>query len=193
MVFTQAQKNDINEIAKKTLKDNLEDNNFLDVIATKLSNMVMAKIEDKLQQLIDKCDALEKSNTLLKEQNEELLNSLDDLQQYTRRNSLRIFGLKEDNNENVDQAVINICKDKLGVAISADNIDRCHRLGAFRPDAIKPRAIIVKFISYGYRAKVFQEKKKLKGSGITIREDLTRARVEVLNSACDQFGFKKIN
>lgn len=192
MVFTQAQKNDIKDIAKKSFNDNLEDEKFLDIIATKLSNMVMVKIGDKLQQLMDKCEALEKSNTRLKEENEELATSLDELQQYTRRNSLRIFGLKEEKNENVDQAVVNILNDKLGVAISIDNIDRCHRLGAFRPGSQKPRAIIIKFTSYRYRAKVFHEKKKLKGSGITIREDLTRARMEILNNAYEQFGFKNV-
>ncbi|KAF5282232.1 hypothetical protein FQR65_LT14400 [Abscondita terminalis] len=176
MVFTQGQQNDIKEIAIKSFSDNFEDEKFLDVIATKLSNMVMAKIEDKLQQL----------------ENDELSKAFDDLQQYTRRNSIRIFGLKEDRNENVDQAVISLFNDKLGVQLSVDNIDRCHRLGVVQPGVKKPRAVIVQFTSYRYRAKVFKEKKKLKGSGITIREELTRARLELLNKSCEKFGFKNV-
>ena len=44
----------------------------------------------------------------------------------------------------------------------------------------KARPIIVKFTSYAYRRETFKNKKKLKGSAVSIAKDLTRTRAILL-------------
>ncbi|KAG8329928.1 hypothetical protein J6590_075273 [Homalodisca vitripennis] len=79
---------------------------------------------------------------------------------------------------------------------SEDDICRSHRIGAKskpQPDGtVKHRPIIVRFIKYRDRRKVFGEKKKLRGSGFIFREDLTKARLDVYRRAVAMFGLKKI-
>ncbi|KAK4874019.1 hypothetical protein RN001_013379 [Aquatica leii] len=183
MVFTQAQKTDISEITKSVLCDV----DFLKIIADKVSELVMIRIEDKMNQLLTKCDNMEKTIKNYETDNEILRNKLDDLEQYTRRNSLRIWGIKEERNENVENQVLNVCNNQLGLTLSNNDIDRCHRIGM---QGNKTRPIIVKFIGYRQRAMVFSAKKKLKGTGVQIREDLTKNRATLLHCASERFGFK---
>ena len=53
----------------------------------------------------------------------------------------------------------------------------------------KRRPIIVKFISYNDCREVFNNKKGLKGTGISITDSLTAGRMLQLKNARDQFGF----
>ena len=83
----------------------------------------------------------------------------DRLERYTRRNSLRISGVPEENNEDVCEKVLNLCNAKLRVPVEVSDIERVHRLG--RPGE-SPRQILVKFATYGTRASVFKAKAVLR-------------------------------
>ncbi|KAJ4430416.1 hypothetical protein ANN_22632 [Periplaneta americana] len=76
----------------------------------------------------------------------DLANKIDDLQQYQMRQSIRIFGIPEESGENAD---------KIAVIWPETSAEMC---------------------SYRNRSEVFFNKKKLKGSGMVIREDLTTVR-----------------
>ena len=58
----------------------------------------------------------------------------DDLEQYTRRNSVRLTGLTETTYENVYDTAMTVFNEEMGVCppITADEIDRIHRVG--KPD-----------------------------------------------------------
>ena len=58
----------------------------------------------------------------------------DALEQYTRRNSLRISGLKELQNENPLQVILTLWNSRLRVKpeVTISDIDRVHRIG--KPD-----------------------------------------------------------
>ena len=100
---------------------------------------------------------------------------IDDLEQYSRRNNLRIScSVKENSNENTDNIVTDIIAKDLGVNIDINEIDRSHRVGKPSGNG-KPRTILVKFISYRARDKLYSARKKSK-SGIFVSEDLTRRR-----------------
>jgi len=63
---------------------------------------------------------------------------LDNLEQYTRRNSIRIFGVPEvktngNTRENTDETVIKIIGEKLNVDIKPEEICRSHRITAAKP------------------------------------------------------------
>lgn len=118
----------------------------------------------------------------------------DELEQYQRRNNLRIFGVDETQGEDTDRIVEELCRSKLGVDLLPTSICRSHRVGRQPqpgPDGKKRhRAIIVRFTSYQVRRQVYATKKNLKGSGVTIREDLTVRRSEVLRTATATHGVR---
>eukprot|EP00057_Strongylocentrotus_purpuratus_P006923 XP_011661397.1 PREDICTED: uncharacterized protein LOC105436982 [Strongylocentrotus purpuratus] len=101
----------------------------------------------------------------------------NDLQQYSRRSSLRIFGVTETPNETTDQIVCKIAADQLRIALSPGDIDRSHRVG--KPGGRHHRAIIVKFCSYRKRTEIIQARRSLKNTGITIQEDLTQHNAQL--------------
>ncbi|KAK3921949.1 LINE-1 type transposase domain-containing protein 1 [Frankliniella fusca] len=109
----------------------------------------------------------------------------DDLEQRNRLENLRIFGIKEEAKEDTNQLVLDVAM-KIGIySLEKHHISRSHRVGKKHSD--KPRAIIVKFVSYADRQKLFEAKKKLKGSNISIREDLTSIRQAILRKAHEKF------
>jgi hypothetical protein len=112
----------------------------------------------------------------------------DELEQYQRRNNVRIFGVLEANDEDTDNIVLSIAS-KIGVNVTRGDIDRSHRVGT---KSGRPRPIIVKFVSYQKRATFFGAKRHLRGSGTTVREDLTAQRLHVLRAAVEKYGLHNV-
>ena len=79
---------------------------------------------------------------------------LDEHEQYTRRNSLRISGIKETGNEDVGAKVLDLCNKQLGVKITSAKIDRVHSVGPPRQKQSRP--VLVKFTTYHARQVVFK-------------------------------------
>ena len=104
-------------------------------------------------------------------------------EQYSRRNCLRITGLKETTGENTDDMIIKLANEKLNVELTLPEIDRSHRIGSKKPTKI--RSIIVKFATYRSRAAVIKQRRRLKDSGIVLREDLTKQNRDLLKSATE--------
>lgn len=171
-----------------------------------ITDEVIAKICEKLQSTLtpiieniveNKCTAILNSvnaiSKLVQDNKtcfEKYDKRLDELEQYSRRNNLRIFGIEEKAGEDTDQSIINFVQQKLSLTISINEIDRSHRVGLSRNG--KPRAILVKFVSYRCRAEVFKRKKLLKNSPISIKEDLTIYRSNVLREAVKKFGVANV-
>ena len=99
---------------------------------------------------------------------EVLKNSLDRQQQYSRRNCVLIYGIPEQKGEDMDEQALKIIREELGETVEKSDLDRAHRIGAFKEDKSRFRSIIVKFSRYNVREKVFKNKKKLKGIGYSI-------------------------
>lgn len=114
---------------------------------------------------------------------------IDQLEQYSRKNNLRLFGIPEANSENTDNLIVNLCKEKLGIDINKEDIDRSHRVGS---DNKTTRAILVKFVSYRVKNDVYRKKKLLKGSKIVIKEDITKHRMELYQKAVDKYGQRMV-
>ena len=88
---------------------------------------------------------------------ESLKGCLDRQEQYSRRNCLLIHGLPESENENTDELVIDAIKEKMGEEIEKNEIDRSHRIGSPKNNG-KSRPIIIKFLRYNTRCKIFKNK-----------------------------------
>ena len=107
------------------------------------------------------------------------LSSLVDRQeQYSRRNCILIHGVKENQNEDTDEVVVNKVKSEMDLEISPADIDRTHRIGL--PSKSKNRPIIFKFVRYMDRRRVFTNKKRLKGKDMSVTKSLTKTRMNVL-------------
>ena len=127
------------------------------------------------------------------QQQQLLLNSQNDqLEQYSRRWSIRVKGLGEgdlsglecDAEETNEQQVNKIIKlvGASGVTIQPTDISICHRVGPKVRDGqrIRKRHVICRFISRTTKASVINNARNLKSSdefkGVYINEDLTRLR-----------------
>ena len=115
----------------------------------------------------------------------------DESEQHSRRNCLLVHGVEEQEEENSDNIVLNVIKKHLDIELSVKDLDRSHRI-VKRNSSSKRRPIIVKFISYSDRREIFKNKKRLKGTGVSITESLTAERMRQLKIARDQFGFKDV-
>ena len=113
---------------------------------------------------------------------ESLKGCLDRQEQYSRRNCFLFHGFPESKNENTDEIVIDTIKEKMGEIIENNEIDRLHRLGAPKNNG-KSRPIIIKFVRYNTRCRIFKNKKELKGKSISITERLTKKRIKALKKA----------
>ena len=139
----------------------------------------------------DAITTLEDKYSTFYETHKALQIKLDDLEQYSRRNCLIIHGLDDSNDyreppESVVVSRLNTAMPNLHICMK--DIDRVHRLGKPQQSPHKsrkqrPRPMIVKFVSYQHRAKAFQEKRLLKGTGMGITESLTPARLALLKTA----------
>lgn len=103
----------------------------------------------------------------LKSDIRQLKSELNVIEQYSRRNCVRIFGLKELSNEDTNVLIKELTQDKLGVNLQPTFIDRSHRLG--KPDSKGCRAIIVKFTNHAAKDHILKARRKLKGSGTVIK------------------------
>ncbi|XP_065642544.1 uncharacterized protein LOC136074167 [Hydra vulgaris] len=95
-----------------------------------------------------------------------------DLENRSRRNNLRIDGIKENPEENwsdCEKAVKDIFKTKLNI-LSEVVVERAHRVGAVK-DNKTPRSIVLKLLNYHDKNKILSSVNKLKGTGIYIKED----------------------
>lgn len=151
---------------------------------------VIEAVKESYQSLSDEVKSLREENELLKILNGELEKKVSDvvdanetLEQYGRRNSVRISGVPVRQNEVTDEIVLDIAQ-ALGVAMDVSEIDRSHRVG--KPTN-RNRDILVKFVSYRSRQKLYSRRKDLRDNDATmgtfINEDLTRCRSNILYEA----------
>ena len=123
----------------------------------------------------EKIIELEESNHLLKMEN-------NSLEQYGRRNNILIVGVPETPNESAEQTSKNAAE-LLNAKLPNTNIRRCdidiaHRLGPKQD--VKPRTVIMRFVSRMTRDSIMRCRKHLKGTNIFINEDLTKLNHKVL-------------
>ena len=98
-----------------------------------------------------------------------------------------LHGVPETERENTTDKFVSTISTRLALKFDGLAIRRSHRLGKPRTDG-KPRAIIVRFWSSALRNDIYRNKKKLKGSGILITENLTVRRLDIMKEARTKYG-----
>ena len=134
---------------------------------------------------------LKEEVTYLRGKVDDITAETDRQEQYSSRNCLLIRGLPETKNENTDLLAMGVIETKMDIKITDNNIDRTHRIGKPKNNG-KPRPVIIKFVRYNNRKKVFSSKKLLKDSGVSITEILTAFRLKKLTIARETFGFRNV-
>ena len=107
----------------------------------------------------------------------------DRLQQYSRTESVRIFGIRQaegETAEQVEQKALGVFKEA-GADVKEEDIAAVHRVGKVGRGL---RPILVKFVSRRKRREVMEKKKSLKGKDgyqkVYINDDLTPLRAKLL-------------
>ena len=105
----------------------------------------------------------------------------DRLQQYTRRENIRISGIIETDGERLKTKIIEL-EEEMDLHITERDINVCHRLGANKGN--RTRAIIVRFFARDIKHDFLVNKNKLRNKenyrGVYINEDLTPLRSKLL-------------
>ena len=114
---------------------------------------------------------------------------LENQEQYSRRTSLRFHNIsvpvdaagKIIHPVNTDDLILNICNQKLNLGIQKEDISRSHFIGNVRNGKSQ---VIVRFLSYRIRERVYNAKKNLKGNTdkIFITENLTKYRTSMVKT-----------
>ena len=183
-----------------TKSDVCELRDEMERLRTSLTNR-MDKLEGAVFNLENDRDQLKTEMTQLKKENADLhqqLNQqtkatadlkrgLNDQEQHGRQWNLRVYGVKESPGETAED-----CRERcralfstqLGVPTEMSDIEVAHRSGkpATLGSDARPRPIIARLFSRRHRGEVLSVRKKLKGSGVSVGEDLTLANYKLLRS-----------
>lgn len=122
---------------------------------------------------------------------EKLEQQLEKNEQFSRSLNIRIFGIPEEDNENLHSVIINLFHKKLKLnSISESDIKKCHRVASrnINADNSRPPAILVRFFADKVRTLVLKNRNNLKSTGIQIQEDLTQFRLRLLADAAKKFS-----
>ena len=132
-----------NEKELNDLKDSL--------IKTKNENKTL---KDFLEETRRELKAVKDDFREQKEETEQLWSAFDDLEQYTRKNSLEIHGIPQNAYSDTDTAVIKVAE-ALNITVEPEDIEISHKLR-------RGTAIIVKFCSHKVKSKIYKERVELK-------------------------------
>nr|CAI5870495.1 unnamed protein product [Callosobruchus analis] len=201
MVITREIREEIKHSVSTSITSLLKDDEFIVRIVQKVSDGVIKTVEDRLSRLEEKVNRLTDNSTViqdlkaevnaLKSENDYLLKKQDELDQAKRSNNLRFFQVAEKENENnLISDVTRLIESHLGIKLQDSEIVTCYRIG--KRNANKSRGILVTFSNSRIKQLIYNAKKKLKGSGIVIKEDLTGTRFRLMEAAIEKTSVKSV-
>nr|CAI5870096.1 unnamed protein product [Callosobruchus analis] len=116
---------------------------------------------------------------------------MDSLEQFCKRCTLRFFGVLECQNENYIRLILNIIRQDMNLtSVSEKDIEAGYWVGSSNKN--EPRAAVVKCCSMQVKTQVYSNKNKLKGKRITVREDLTLARMKMVKEKIAVYGKQNV-
>lgn len=177
------------------------DESDLEILINKVCTQFVNQLEQKFDQKLEKLDknvielsnSIKNLNKMVTSNNnaiESIMAKCDILEQRGKRNALRINGIPEKEGEVVPNIVISLITNTLKLTCTEQDIDSAFRIGKAIGEQ-GTRTILVNFVSNIKRTQVFNAKKLLKKSNITMYEDLTQERYELLMAAKKKYGSDK--
>ncbi|KAG5886761.1 hypothetical protein JTB14_016548 [Gonioctena quinquepunctata] len=119
-----------------------------------------------------------------------LTKEISDLEQHQSINCIRIQGLREEaDNEYLLENTLQFFEHSLNISCTKQEIDSIFRING-RQDVAKPRPIIVKFITNIKKNEIIGARKLLKNKNISVFEDLSKKKFQLLKMAKEKVGPK---
>lgn len=188
MVLTRNDLEDIACIVESKISAVLTNEEFIKNICEKVSQ----KLADRLEKQSSSIDNLTTAMEDLKAAKHRFEKQIDDMRQYSKVTNLRIFGVPQRQGpENTKEIVLDICKNrlKLGNLVREMDIKNCYRVKTKNAGVDNGRlpAILVTFYSENKKTQVLKCRKLLKSTGMSIQEDLTARRLNLLKMAAEKY------
>ena len=117
------------------------------------------------------CDQLRQDCKLVKEENKALIKKVERLEFFQRRNNMKVFGLKEEKNEDLDEKLVAILNSCSAPAVSFNNrtFERVHRLGGFSDNTTRP--VIARFAHFKDKLLAYKAAGQLRSKQIYLSDD----------------------
>ena len=112
----------------------------------------------------------------------------DSIEQYGRRENVRIFGVEEEPGEDVFAKVVSVAE-KAGVPITKNDVSTCHRLPS---GGTGPKPLIAKFVRRETKHQLMKNKRNLKNTNIFVNDDLTPLRAKVTRELRKRDGVRSV-
>ena len=159
-------------------------------------------IAEQAKMVVHLCKTTAKNESLIKEQDrdidalyrriDQLEKRIENQEQYSRRTSLRFHNIRLPLNEqgmiayplDTDQIILDVCKNNIGIELQKEDIGRSHVIG----NIVNGKSqIIVRFLSYRVRERVYNAKKNLKGhpDKVFVTENLTKYRTSLVKALAE--------
>lgn len=128
-------------------------------VIRKLESSICGQLTREVAELREVVKARDKQISSLQGEIEKLKTAIDEQEQYSRRNNLRITGIPEKENEDVVAVTLDMINKNVCVAepITVADIDRVHRLGPRRDDR-SARPIIIRLSTYQVRNRIYKNR-----------------------------------
>jgi len=203
----------ITEFTSSGMAENIDSNDKLDQILAEIAELksiprLITDLKTTIEQLrgevldvTQQCKNLErnlekerKKTAVLEQQVREArhqaqlaLTKADDTEQWNRRSSVRILNLPDPFAQEPHRDCIGKVTEFLAHILNVpsfaeEHIDICHRVGKYSPDG-PPRQVIVKFMRRTTKLEVMERRKRMPRGAPFIVEDLTKARLQLLQKA----------
>ena len=135
-----------------------------------LQTIVCRQLQNELSELKDVILKKDETINSLTKKVTQLETRCDDLEQYSRRNSLRIYSLPEStesSGEDISSKVLTLMNEQAHVTppLTPEEVDRVHRIGP-RPSSNRPgpRPVILKLATYRTRARIYSKRANLRNN-----------------------------
>ncbi|CAH0551112.1 unnamed protein product [Brassicogethes aeneus] len=129
-------------------------------------NELISKIEASETKLLLKIKELNRKTHDIETENKILKNKIEALEKKQKSNNIVIFGIKNENNDNIVEQTISSLNKLLQVEINKSDVNNVYQLGKKGP-------ILVEFLSYLKKREILLNTQKLKGTNVYINHDQT--------------------
>ena len=107
------------------MKSYLTSQDFKDIIA----KAVKEAVESMLKELKAEIAVLQGEVKTLEDTIEKVARKANDNKQYSRHQNVRVTGFVEEEEENCAEKFVNLCREKIGLDVNDEIVDRAHRVG----------------------------------------------------------------
>lgn len=179
-------KSDITSIVKEAINEFFLDKEFISKITKKITDTIEQKIKDLEE------DIKNQNNKILEfEQKTSILQQeMDTLYQREKRNNICIYGVPEENSEQLARKMLNIFKSKTSMKLNENDILNIYRIGKRHDTQDKPRPLIMTLSKPELKHDILKCRSKFKGTHIFFADDLTKLRRTLLMEARSEYGVK---